>query len=244
MIREGPIMSKRDNLYIIQKPEKYNWTNILVGICFAVACLALGLALAINLRPLYTLSIGRYDIEAESGLSPVVIKENYNALIDYCSPFFTDELSFPSLRSSESGLSHFAECKNIFNGIYLAGVIALVITVIAFIIKRHCGEYKHFRACAIITAALPIVIGTFALINFDALFLIFHKLTFSNNDWLFDPETDPIINLLPEAYFMDCALVIVGVMLIGAAVSLVIYFVMKKKNKTVNLLPHKKNYYY
>lgn len=237
-------MSRRDNLYIIQKPEKYNWTNIPVGIFFAVTCLAIGLALAINLRPLYTLSIGRYGVEAESGLSPVVIKENYNALIDYCSPFFKGELSFPSLRSSASGLSHFAECKQIFNGIYIAGAIALVLTVISFIIKRYSGDYKHFRACAVITAALPILVGTFALINFDALFLIFHKVTFSNDDWLFDPETDPIINLLPESYFLDCALVIVAVMLIGAAVCLILYFSFKKKNKTVNLLPGKKNYYY
>lgn len=237
-------MGRRDNLYNIQKPEKYNWTNIPVGICFAIACLAIGLALAIFFRPMYTLSIGRYGIEEESGLSPVVIKENYNALIDYCSPFFTDELSFPSLRSSASGLSHFAECKNIFNGIWIAGIVSLLIVIISFIIKRHCGEYKHFRACAIITAALPLVVGVFALINFDALFLIFHKITFSNNDWLFDPATDPIIDLLPEAYFCDCAFVIVGAMLIGAAISLVLFFHFKKKNRSVSLLPRKKNYYY
>ena len=41
---------------------------------------------------------------------------------------------------------------------------------------------------------LPIVI------NFEKSFVIFHKLLFSNDYWVFDPEKDPIILMLPEEF--------------------------------------------
>lgn len=225
-------------------PERFHWTDIPTGLFFAVALLAIGLALAINMRPLYYLDITRFNLVGESGLNAVVIKENYNALIDYCSPFFTGDLVFPSLRASESGLSHFAECKDIFNAIYIAGAICLVLTIVIFIIKRHNDEYKFLRTSAIVTLVLPVLVGAAAAINFDALFLLFHKLVFSNDDWLFDPATDPIIELLPEEFFLQCAIIIVATMILGAVIALIAFFIVKKRHKVERLLPVKKNYMY
>ena len=235
-------MSRRTPSY--EAPERFKWTDIPTGICFAIMLLAAGLALAINLRPLYYLNIEWFDLVEESGLNAVVIKENYNALIDYCSPFYRGDLVFPSLRASESGLSHFAECKQIFNIIYLAGAISLVVVIISFILKKRSNQYKYLRTCAITTLILPVLVGGAALINFEAIFYLFHRLVFSNDDWLFDPVTDPIINLLPESYFLECALIIIGVMVIGAVIVLITYFVRKKNRKVERLLPGKKNYFY
>ena len=236
-------MSRRDNSYISQPPERFHWTDIPTGICFMVALLAIGLAIAVNFRPLYYLDISRLNIVQNSGFNAVVIKENYNILIDYCCPFHTGPLEF-TIRASQSGLSHFAEVKQIFNCIYIAGAISLLFVVISFIIKAKLGELKYLRNCAIITVILPALVGIFALIDFDTLFLLFHKVTFSNDDWLFDPVTDPIINMLPEEFFMQCAFIIVGTMLIGVITVLIIYFVVKKNRRVERLLPQKQNYYY
>ena len=208
-----------------------------------VALLAIGLAIAVNFRPLYYLDISRLNIVQNSGFNAVVIKENYNILIDYCCPFHTGPLEF-TIRASESGLSHFAEVKQIFNVIYIAGAISLLFVVISFIIKAKLGELKYLRNCAIITVILPALVGIFALIDFDTLFLLFHKVAFRNDDWLFDPVTDPIINMLPEEFFMQCAFIIVGTMLIGVITVLIIYFVVKKNRRVERLLPQKQNYYY
>ena len=236
-------MSRRDHSYISQPPERFHWTDIPTGICFMVALLAIGLAIAVNFRPLYYLDISRLNIVEKSGFNAVLIKENYNILIDYCCPFSRGPLEF-TIRASESGLSHFAECKQIFNVIYLAGAASLVFVIVSFIIKAKLGELKYLRNCAIITVVLPAIVGIFALIDFDTLFLIFHKITFSNDDWLFDPATDPIINMLPQEFFMQCALIIVGTMLIGVITVLIIYFVAKKNRRVERLLPQKQNYYY
>lgn len=235
-------MSRIHNPYEI--PVKFRWTDIPTAICYTIALIALGLALAINLRPLYYLSIEWFGISESTGMNAVVIKENYNALIDYCSPFFKGELVFPSLRSSASGLSHFAEVKTIFNAIYIAGAVSIVFCVLSFIIKSKNNEYNYLKHCAIYSIVLPVILVIASIIDFDTLFLLFHKVVFNNNDWLFDPNTDPIINLLPEAYFLECAIVIAVVVIIGSVIAFVRYGVLKKRKKEVRLLKPQKNYYY
>ena len=41
-----------------------------------------------------------------------------------------------------------------------------------------------------------------ALCDFDSLFLAFHHLAFSNDLWLMDPNTDLMIAMMPETFFM------------------------------------------
>ena len=94
-------MSRRDSLYVSQAPERFHWTDIPTGICFMIALLAAGLALAINFRPLYYLDISWLNLVEKSGFNAVVIKENYDILIDYCCPFHTGDLLF-TIRASES----------------------------------------------------------------------------------------------------------------------------------------------
>ncbi len=217
----------------------------MIGICFTISLLAVGLFIAVNFRALYYLNISWNDLPASSGYNAVVIRENYDALIDYCCPFFSGPLEFPSIPSSASALSHFAEVKTIFNVIYIMGAISLMSTVVFFIFKHREGSFMYLRTCAICAAVLPVFVTLFSIISFDTLFLVFHKLMFNNDDWLFDPDTDPIIDMLPESYFAQCAILIALVMLIGAGVA---YFIYRRRLKAFNasqsLTPPKKNYIY
>lgn len=43
------------------------------------------------------------------------------------------------------------------------------------------------------------------LIDFDSLFVLFHRLSFTNNLWLLNPETDLLIRLMPTSFFISCA---------------------------------------
>jgi integral membrane protein (TIGR01906 family) len=51
---------------------------------------------------------------------------------------------------------------------------------------------------------LPLIFGFLMAVGFDRFFVTFHEIFFSNDDWLFNPATDPIINVLPETFFMHC----------------------------------------
>lgn len=235
-------MAKKDIPF--ESKESFYKVDIILGILFFLSLVGIGLAIALNFRPLYYWNIGWLDLEKSSGLTADVIKENYNALIDYCSPFCFKELCFPTLTASVSGLSHFAEVKVIFNIVYITGFASMILTIIWFSYKRRSRERNYLKVCGIVSLVIPVLLVLACIIDFDGLFIMFHKIVFSNDDWIFDPKTDPIINLLPETYFMECALVIAATVIIGAAVVLIVY--AKKNNRRGDdaLIPGKKNYVY
>ncbi|MBE5940222.1 MAG: TIGR01906 family membrane protein [Lachnospiraceae bacterium] len=49
------------------------------------------------------------------------------------------------------------------------------------------------------------LIGLISL-NFNRAFTIFHEILFTNDMWLLDPDTDRLINIVPEGFFVDTAI--------------------------------------
>ena len=66
---------------------------------------------------------------------------------------------------------------------------------------------------------MPIVLGCLIASDFDSAFVIFHSIFFPGKDnWQFNPRTDPIIKVLPEQFFLNCAIFIgVGLVVFSAA---------------------------
>ncbi len=224
--------------------DTHRGTDILLGVCFFFALVAIGLAIAINFRPMYYGCIND-TMSAKTGLNREQIIENYNALIDYCSPFYFGELVFPSLKSSVSGISHFAEVKVLFNVFYGIGLVSLIIVCIGFASRIKEREIKFLKVCSIVSIVIPAVLVIASIINFNGLFILFHKIAFRNDDWIFDPKQDPVIEILPEKFFMLCLIVIAGVVIAGSCVTMGIYMYKKKKQEQYgSMMPKSKNFYY
>lgn len=225
--------------------DAFRARDILLGVFFFFTLLGLGLGIAINFKPIYYTCIDKYGLEEASGLSREEIIENYDALIDYCSPFHFGELAFPTLKASVSGLSHFAEAKRLMVAFYIIGFISAIFTILGFISRIRNKEIRFYRVCAITSIAIPLLLGIICMIDFDWLFVIFHKIAFNNDDWLFNPVTDPVITILPEEFFMRCLVTILLTIIIGAVTLFVIYICKKrKKRKEGSPLPKQMNFYY
>ena len=204
-------------------------TNGAIGVLFLIFFISLGLAVAIYFRPFYYMGMDR--ISEETGCSVEMIKENYDALIDWCSPFCTEELDFPTLPESASGVSHFVEVKVIFNLFFaLLFVTPLFLAGLIYLQYRR-GSTSFLLTSPIIVCVLPLLVGLACAIDFNRIFVLFHQVVFNNDDWLFSPKEDPIILFLPERFFMQCALIIVGTVLLGCVVLLTLYFVHRHKQK-------------
>lgn len=203
--------------------------NGAIGVLFLIFFISVGLAIAIYFRPFYYLGMDR--ISAETGYSVDVIKENYDALIDYCSPFFTEELDFPSLPESATGISHFVEVKVIFNLFFALLFITPLFLAGLIYLQHKRGSSSWMYTSPIIVCVLPLLIGLACAIDFNRIFVLFHQVVFNNDDWLFSPKEDPIILFLPERFFMQCALIIVATVLLGCVALLTLYFVHKNRQK-------------
>lgn len=209
--------------------------NTAIGILFLLFFISLGLVIATFVRPLYYM--GMEDISTQTGYSVAEIKENYDALIDWCSPFARGELSFPTLPASESGISHFEEVKVIFNLFFaLFGITPFFLAGLIYQQEKN-KNYSYLLASPVIVCVLPLLVAAACAIDFNRAFVLFHNIVFRNEDWLFYPSTDPIILFLPERFFLQCALVIVTVVLLGAALLAAVYIFRKnkEKNRSANL---------
>ncbi|WP_265881320.1 TIGR01906 family membrane protein [Clostridium perfringens] len=60
-------------------------------------------------------------------------------------------------------------------------------------------------------------------LNFSKVFTLFHKIFFNNDYWIFDPKKDPIINVLPESYFLFLAIFILSLVMILSIISKIFY---------------------
>ena len=107
--------------------------------------------------------------------------------------------------------------------------------VLLLLLGRKYGPYRLGNRsaafwAAIFAVALPIGIGGLAATNFDRAFVIFHSLFFPGKDnWIFDYRTDQIILVLPQDFFMHCAMLIGGGLLCFSLGLLIFALIREKK---------------
>ena len=136
-------------------------------------------------------------------LSVGQVMSNYNQLMWYLIWPFKRKLRMSNLHISSMAAGHFADVKKLF---VLAIIAFLCCLIILFWCKKQNKKFLRLnKVWALVFLLLPVAILPFALTNFDNFFITFHHLFFAgSNTWLFDPVTDPIINVLTEGFFASC----------------------------------------
>ncbi len=132
-----------------------------------------------------------------------VVMRNYNQLLGYLISPFDKKLQMSNFPTSTNAAEHFYECKLMFQ----LALIVFIIGIIIYFFLRYRKKLSYLvlsPTVALIFMVIPVVILPFAVTNFDSFFISFHHLLFNNNNWLFDPATDPIINILTEGFFASC----------------------------------------
>ncbi|WP_225743514.1 TIGR01906 family membrane protein [Marinilactibacillus sp. Marseille-P9653] len=165
---------------------------------------SIAIAITIWFIPLYQLAIYNYDLPERLGLTYDQLMNNYYVLLRYLHFPWVTELNFPDFISSEDGLFHFYEVKRLFYVNYGVLFISGIGTYFYVRFLRKTKRYWVLIKPFFIASLVPPVLLMFLAVAFDQMFVLFHQLFFDNDAWLFNPATDPIINALPEAFFMYC----------------------------------------
>lgn len=177
------------------------------------------IAFVILFTPLYYFTAWFYEIPERLNMSFETLIENYHILLQYLHFPWISELSLPNFISSESGIFHFWEVKLLF---YLNYTILILSFIGSFIFMKSIKKNKRLWTLQkpfFIASLVPPVLLTLLAVNFDRMFVLFHQIFFNNDDWLFNPATDPIILALPQEFFMFTFLLfflLIEVIFIGA----------------------------
>jgi len=203
------------------KPSKP--LTVLLSVVAALVLLTGSVAAPILCRPFYYAHIGALGLEEFTGLSEGEIRTAFDEMLDYCLGK-TDVFSTGVLRWSESGKSHFTDVRGLFlldlRVLAVSAVLLVLLLPLArFALKRRPARLLGRGPCFWAGAGLGAVflaVGGLAALDFDRAFVVFHSLFFpGKTNWLFDPSTDQIINILPQTYFMDCAILILAILIVG-----------------------------
>ena len=205
--------------------------NIFISFSVAIFIISGSIILGLKCKSLYYYDVENLNISAVSGFSEEEIKLNYDYLIDYNLNKNVGEFNLPTIKYSREGKIHFQEVRNIFQIIekmfYMSGVISMLVIILS--IKNK--NIKFLNTSSIMTILLPIITAIPLMINFNYFFIKFHETVFSNDYWIFDPNIDPVINILPQDVFFHIGILILATIFITSILLQISYRVLNKKLK-------------
>ena len=207
--------------------------SLLCAVCVMLFLLTAAIGLPIYIRPFYYAHIEAFDLPAMSGYTAEEIRGAYDEVLDYLT-LPGKEFGTGVLPYSQEGKAHFEDCKVLFdlNATILAGSAAVL--MLLFIMRKKWGPYRignHSApfCAAVLSVTAPMIIGGLAALDFDRAFVIFHSIFFpGKTNWVFDWYQDQIIRVLPQDFFMNCA-ILIGAGLVTMAAGILVWESRKMK---------------
>ena len=194
--------------------------SVVLSVSIALVVLTGSIAVPLLCRSFYYAHIGPMGLE-EYGLPREEIETAYDEMMDFCLGR-REEFSAGALSFSPSGADHFADVRGLFllDLRVLLAALGLLLGALALCQMKRVRPHRFlgrgpglWAAAGLGTAFLTV--GGLAALDFDRAFVIFHSLFFPGKDnWIFDWRADPIILFLPQDFFRNCALLILGLLLL------------------------------
>lgn len=136
-------------------------------------------------------------------------------------------------------VSHMADVKLVILSAFGAGILLVLLSVIAIIYLRRRstgGVRRGFFAGSIVTLVIIIGLGVLAFLGWEQFFTEFHRIFFASGSWTFALE-DTLIRLFPGQFWIDAGIVIAALVLLTAIVTMVLTWPTRKRR---GLLPDDK----
>lgn len=220
--------------------------DVSLSVIFVIAVVVLTITFSIGLpiyfRPFYYAHVPSIQKEFKEELDVTLEKEYITDAYDEVLDFLTKngrEFGTGELPYSEEGKGHFEDCKVLFDLNKYAFMISMAIVVILTLLNSF-GIIKLLKphgfsltfVAGVGTLALFLILALLVSIDFDVAFTVFHKIFFPGKDnWMFNPNKDPIIFFMPQRFFMNCAILICSSIMAISASHIVFDVVRRKKEK-------------
>ena len=174
---------------------------------------------AFNNLGLYEDGFDKYRISSRSGITEDDLRQVAAGLRGYfnsgAEPLSIRTRIFGAERElfNDKEVHHMRDVKRLVWGVYLLAAVsaAYLLANIAVGFASRRSAYLPTLACRAawgggVTVALLLLFGLLATVAFDALFLLFHRISFANDFWQLDPRKDYLVLLFPQNFWFDATL--------------------------------------
>ena len=178
-----------------------------------------GITWAFNNIGLYEGGFEKYRIARASGISDADLRQVAVDLRAYFNsgdePLYVRARIFGLERDlfNEKEVIHMADVKRLLWGVYGAFAVSVAclvaLTVAGFALQRRVFLPTLARRTlwgGVLTVGLLVAFGLLSVVAFDALFLLFHQVSFANDFWRLDPRTDYLVLLFPQGFWFDATM--------------------------------------
>ena len=134
---------------------------------------------------------------------------------------------------------HMADCRDLIalagRFRWYLGIAGLILLGIGAILWKHMKSFANGMLVGFgVALAIGLALLIWGMISFDGLFTAFHKLAFTNDLWLMNPETDMIIRLMPGTFFRSLGIKVLLAIVPAALASLAAAVVLRIIGGNVN----------
>lgn len=172
---------------------------------------------------LYNYGFDRYDIPDRTGIERSELRRVGSEIREY----FDNSEEFLNVRVSQHGIIrnlynerevlHMRDVKSLVRGVFIlhtssAAFIISFILVGFWLQRTQFIPYlsRYVSLGGILCVLLVVCVGLASLVGFERLFWMFHIVSFSNDLWQLDPNSDYLLMMFPESFFFDATMWIAG----------------------------------
>ena len=188
---------------------------------------------AVNDPGLYRNGFQRYHTAQRSGISDpdlvtigAELRRYFNSSVEPLAvraPIYGIEQEVFNQRE----VAHMYDVKRLVRGTYWAALgsalwILSTLTLVA-VMDRPAWSTRAARLAVwggAVTLASVFAVGLAAVVSFEQLFLLFHRLSFANDLWILDPRTDYLLILFPAGFWFDATMRVALTSVLGAVLLL------------------------
>ena len=131
-----------------------------------------------------------------------IVDKNSLGLINYLQRGYPLNTEFFNEKEKE----HLKDVKRIVDVFVLLFYLSLILSLLIIFYFIYNKQYNpvlrglFFSSSSVFVFALILFLLS---LNFQNFFINFHKAFFSNNLWILNPETDNLVNLFPQEFFIS-----------------------------------------
>ncbi|MFP5343958.1 MAG: DUF1461 domain-containing protein [Candidatus Limnocylindria bacterium] len=193
-----------------------------VVVAIASVIVIIGVTIALYFNPVWVgFAQDRAGVAEITGYSPAQVRTVTGALLSDVilgPPQFTVEVDGqPVLTETERG--HMVDVFDVVRRALAVLAIAVAALVVVFATSRgQAWPWRAVQAGSGGLVAIGVVVGIAVVFFFDAAWLLFHRVFFPQGNFMFDPQTQRLVQLLPGQFWTESATAVTATALALAVV--------------------------
>jgi integral membrane protein (TIGR01906 family) len=204
-------------------------STLLFTVCVPLFLVTASVAWAFNDPGLYQRGFEKYNVPISSGIDEADLAQVGAELREYFNsreePLYVRTRVYGEERElfNDREVHHMRDVKRLVWGVYAVAVVSgayLAIVTARSLISGRSGALRLLArrlvwgGCATVVGIA--LFGVFAITGFEAVFVLFHRISFANDLWQLDPRTDYLLVLFPLGFWFDATVSVVLRSIAGA----------------------------